>query len=248
MAFATLLAQIGPVFAVILLGALLSRFERFGESAASTLNDLVYYLALPALIFGSVATSDLSAGIPLGALLVSVGVLVAAYGLGALVALLARIGGREANAVGLVAGWGNVGYMGIPLTTAVLGPATALAASLISTLHTALSVSIFLVVATLVDHDRHDGRPTRGALAVTLVRRVLGNPVVVAIALGVLLAAFRVPLPGPVVEHGRADRRHGGAGRPARPRHPAARRAPRPARRAGRGSPASSGAPWSSSS
>lgn len=198
MAFGTLLGQIGPVFAVILLGALLSRFDRFGESAAATLNDLVYYLALPALIFTSVATSDLSAGIPLVALLVAVGVLLVAYGLGALVALLARIGGREANAVGLVAGWGNVGYMGIPLTTAVLGPATALAASLISTLHTALAVSLFLVVATLVDHDRTDGHPTRGTLALTLVRRVLGNPVVVAIVLGVLVAAFRVPLPGPV--------------------------------------------------
>jgi malonate transporter and related proteins len=196
-AFGTLLGQIGPVFAVILLGVLLSRFDRFGESAAGTLNDLVYYLALPALIFTSVATSDLSAGIPLVALLVAVGVLLVAYGLGALVAVLARIGGREANAVGLVAGWGNVGYMGIPLTTAVLGPATALAASLISTLHTALAVSIFLVVATLVDHDR-DGHPTRGTLVITLARRVLGNPVVVAIVLGVGVAAFRVPLPGPV--------------------------------------------------
>jgi malonate transporter and related proteins len=64
-AFGTLLGQIGPVFAVILLGVLLSRFDRFGESAAATLNDLVYYLALPALIFTSAATSDLSAGIPL---------------------------------------------------------------------------------------------------------------------------------------------------------------------------------------
>lgn len=198
MAFGTLLGQIGPVFAIILLGAALSGFERFGESAASMLNDLVYYVALPALIFESVATSDLSAGVPPVALLVAVGVLLVAYGLGALVALVARLGAREGNAVGLVAGWGNVGYMGIPLTTAVLGPATALAASLISTLHTALSISLFLVVATLVDHDRTDGHPTRGAVAVTLARRVLGNPVVIAIVLGVLPAVFRLPLPGPV--------------------------------------------------
>ena len=198
MAFATLLGQIGPVFAVILVGVLVSRFARFGEAAAATLNDLVYYLALPALIFGSTATSDLSAGIPLVALVVAVGVLVVAYGLGIGTALLTRTPAREANAVGLVAGWGNVGYMGIPLTTAVLGPATALAASLVSTLHTALAVTIFLVVATLVDHDRTDDHPTRATLALTLGRRVLGNPVVVAIAAGVAVAAFRVPLPGPV--------------------------------------------------
>jgi malonate transporter and related proteins len=122
-----------------------------------------------------------------------------AYGLGAATALLSRTAGREANAVGLVAGWGNVGYLGIPLTTAVLGPATALAASLVSTLHTALAVTIFLVVATLADHDRYDGHPTRGTLALTLGRRVLGNPVVIAIVAGVLVAALRVRLPGPVV-------------------------------------------------
>jgi predicted permease len=195
-AFATLLAQIGPVFALILVGALVSRSQRFGESAAAVLNDVVYYLALPALIFHSVATSDLSAGVPLVALAVAVGLLLVAYLLGVGVALLGRVAAREANAVGLVAGWGNVGYMGIPLTTAVLGPASALAASLVSTLHTALAV--FLVVATLVDHDRTDGHPTTGTLALTLARRVLGNPVVIAIVLGVLVAALRVPLPGPV--------------------------------------------------
>lgn len=194
----TLLGQIGPVFALVLVGAVLSGSERFGERAAATLNDLVYYLALPALIFGSVAESDLSAGIPLVALGVAVGMLLVAYLFGVGVALVARIGAREANAVGLVAGWGNVGYMGIPLTTAVLGPAAALAASLVSTLHTALAVSLFLVVATLVDHDHADGHPTRGTLALTLARRALGNPVVVAIVLGALVAAFRVPLPGPV--------------------------------------------------
>ncbi|NMO92112.1 AEC family transporter [Actinomycetospora sp. TBRC 11914] len=198
MAFTTLLAQIGPVFALVLLGVLLSRSERFGEQAAAVLNDVVYYLALPALIFHSVATSDLSAGVPTSALAVAVGLLVVAYLLGVGVALLGRVAGREANAVGLVAGWGNVGYMGIPLTTAVLGPASALAASLVSTLHTALAVSVFLVVATLVDHDRTDGHPTAGSLALTLARRVLGNPVVIAIVLGVLVAALRVPLPGPV--------------------------------------------------
>ncbi len=47
MAFATLLGLIGPVFAVILVGALLSRFSRFGDATAATLDDLVYYLALP---------------------------------------------------------------------------------------------------------------------------------------------------------------------------------------------------------
>jgi malonate transporter and related proteins len=190
-----LLGRILPVFAVIAVGAVAGRFERFDERTAAVLNDLVYWIALPALIFTSVADADLSAGVPWSALVASVAVVVVAYALGAVVARAAGRPAGEANAVGLVAGWGNVGYLGIPLTVSVLGPATAFAASLTSTLHTALAISIFLVAATL------DG-PGRGQeaapLPVLLARRVLGNPVVIGIAAGVAVAALGIPLPTPV--------------------------------------------------
>lgn len=191
-----LLSRILPVFAVIAVGAIAGRFERFGERTATVLNDLVYWIALPALIFTSVAGADVSAGIPGTALLAAVGVLLVAYALGWLAARLARRPVGEANAVGLVAGWGNVGYLGIPLTVAVLGPAAAFAASLTSTLHTALAISVFLVVATLDGRGR--GEEGAVALPLLLARRVLGNPVVVGIAAGALVAVAGVALPRPV--------------------------------------------------
>ncbi len=193
---ADLLARILPVFAVIAVGAVAGHFERFGERTATVLNDLVYWIALPALIFTSVAGADLSAGIPGSALIASVAVLLVAYALGWLAARLARRPPREANAVGLVAGWGNVGYLGIPLTVAVLGPATAFAASLTSTLHTALAITVFLVAATL--GGRGGGEESAVALPVLLARRVLGNPVVIGIAAGALVALLGVALPRPV--------------------------------------------------
>lgn len=193
---ADLLGRILPVFAVIAVGAVAGRFERFGERTATVLNDLVYWIALPALIFTSVAGADLSAGIPGSALIASVAVLLVAYALGWLAARLARRPAREANAVGLVAGWGNVGYLGIPLTVAVLGPATAFAASLTSTLHTALAITVFLVAATL--GGRGGGEESAVALPVLLARRVLGNPVVIGIAAGAVVALLGVALPRPV--------------------------------------------------
>jgi malonate transporter and related proteins len=191
---ADLLGRILPVFAVIAVGAVAGRFDRFGERTATVLNDLVYWIALPALIFTSVAGADLSAGIPGSALIASVAVLLVAYALGWLAARLARRPAREANAAGLVAGWGNVGYLGIPLTVAVLGPATAFAASLTSTLHTALAITVFLVAATL--GGRGGGEEV--ALPVLLARRVLGNPVVIGIAAGAAVALLGVALPRPV--------------------------------------------------
>jgi malonate transporter len=193
---ADLLGRILPVFAVIAVGAVAGRFERFGERTATVLNDLVYWIALPALIFTSVAEADLSAGIPGSALLASVGVLLVAYALGWLAARLARRPAREANAVGLVAGWGNVGYLGIPLTVAVLGPATAFAASLTSTLHTALAITVFLVAATL--GGRGGGEESAVALPVLLAQRVLGNPVVIGIAAGAVVALLGATLPRPL--------------------------------------------------
>jgi len=192
-----LLARILPVFAVIAVGAVAGRSARFGERTATVLNDLVYWIALPALIFTSVAGADLSAGIPVAALVASVAVLLVAYALGWTAARVARRPAREANAVGLVAGWGNVGYLGIPLTVAVLGPATAFAAALTSTLHTALAISVFLVVATLDGRGR-GGTEGAVALPLLLARRVLGNPVVLGIAAGAVVALLGVALPRPV--------------------------------------------------
>jgi malonate transporter and related proteins len=191
-----LLGRILPVFAVIAVGALAGRFERFGERTATVLNDLVYWVALPALIFTSVAGADLSAGVPWSALVGSVAVVLVAYALGWAAARLVRAPTLEAHAVGLVAGWGNVGYLGIPLTVAVLGPATAFAASLTSTLHTALAISVFLVAVTVCGRGR--GEEGAVALPLLLARRVLGNPVVLGIAAGVAVALLRLPLPRPV--------------------------------------------------
>ncbi|MFC5139464.1 AEC family transporter [Actinomycetospora rhizophila] len=191
-----LLSRILPVFAVIAVGAVAGRFERFGERTAAVLNDLVYWIALPALIFVSVAGADLSAGVPASALLAAAAVVVVAYALGWSAARVVRRPPREAHAVGLVAGWGNVGYLGIPLTVAVLGPATAFAASLTSTLHTALAISVFLVAVTLDGRGR--GEEGAVALPALLARRVLGNPVVVGIVAGVVVALLGVRLPSPV--------------------------------------------------
>lgn len=190
----TLLIQIAPIFAVIAVGAVAGRWERFSESAAATLNDLVYFLALPALIFDSVAEADLSAGVPATAIGVAFGVLLVGYALGVLAARLLRMPLREANAVGVVGSWGNVGYLGIPLTVTVLGPATGFPAALVSTIHTALAISVFLVAATLIDRERS----SRGLLVRTVARRVLGNPIVIAIVLGLVVAASGWQLPRPV--------------------------------------------------
>ncbi|WP_018331814.1 AEC family transporter [Actinomycetospora chiangmaiensis] len=191
---ATLLTQIAPIFAVIAIGAVAARWERFSESAAATLNDLVYYLALPALIFDSVAEADLSTGVSGVGVAVASGLLLVGYVLAVLGARAVRLPWRDANAVGTVGAWGNVGYLGIPLSVAVLGPAAGFAASLVSTIHTALAISVFVVAATLIDRDRS----SRGLLVRTVARRVLGNPIVVAIVLGLLVAASGWRLPRPV--------------------------------------------------
>lgn len=194
----TLLTQILPIFAVIAVGVVAGRWERFGERTAAVLNDLVYWIALPALIFSSVAEADVSAGVPWSAVAVSVVVVLVAYALGWVAARIARRPGGEAGAVGLVAAWGNTGYLGIPLTVAVLGPAAALAASVISTIHSALAVATFLVVATL---DRQTpGEEGAVPLPLLLARRVLGNPVVIGIAAGAVFAVSGVRLPGPVAD------------------------------------------------
>src|SRR3954453_23101417 len=50
----TILSIIAPVFALILMGALALRTRLMKASAVRGLNDFVFWLAIPALLFGSV--------------------------------------------------------------------------------------------------------------------------------------------------------------------------------------------------
>ncbi|MCJ2049285.1 AEC family transporter [Methylobacterium sp. J-070] len=182
-----------PIFALILVGFLCGRFGVFTREATDTINRFAIYLALPALIFTTMAritpaevgqvgfAAAFAAGIALTFAL--------AFWLGR------RRGGSiaDASVEGLDAGYSNVGFMGIPLCLLVFGQ-DGLPAAVIATLFTACV--LFLTAIVLVEFDLRrdiDRRSTVHRLLLSLARNPLFLSPIAGLAFG--LTGLPMPLP-----------------------------------------------------
>lgn len=106
------------------------------RAAIDALNTYALTIGFPALVASGLVDSELALpsqlafyGLWPAALLVSL-------------AVVAAIGGAHRGTLGLVAAFGNVAYLGLPLALATLGESMAGAASLAVTVHVTLSVTV----------------------------------------------------------------------------------------------------------
>jgi malonate transporter and related proteins len=184
-----------PLFALILTGYLAGRSGILGAAATDSLNRFVVWLALPALLFQAVAETRFAQINQPGFVL--------AIGLGMVgtfllsLALDRRRKGRLADASieALAASYPNTGFMGIPLCLAVFGH-EGLPPAIIATILTACL--LFGISLALIELGLQRG-PGAGRALLKVGAALARNPLLVAPALGLLFAAARVPLPGPVL-------------------------------------------------
>ncbi len=184
-----------PVFAIILAGFLVRRGGLLGPASSEALNGFVYWIALPPLLFLGMAGSDIRETLHwpfIGAFFGSaVAVWLAAVGIGV---LLYRARPSLLAMQGLNAGFGNTGYLGIPLLVAAFGD-KAIPPATLSTVLMALAVGVHAAGLEIA------GGAGGGAAAA--VRRALlalvRNPILVSPVAGLAWAAIGLPLPQPVV-------------------------------------------------
>jgi hypothetical protein len=181
-----------PVFAIILAGYLCGRFGLLGEASSEALNGFVYFLALPALFFISMAR------VPVGEVLNWR--FLAAYAGGAAVTALLAVGvGRlivpnrlaATGMQGLAAIFANTGYMGIPLLVTAFGPAAALPAIIATVLNGAVIMALGIFI---VEMELSRGRGAIGVVADALAG-VAKSPLVLAAAAGILASIADIAVP-----------------------------------------------------
>ena len=182
-----------PIFALISVGALCGRLGVFSPSATDSLNRFAIYLALPALMFLTMSRiTPEQAGQAAFSLAFGGGIAVT-FALG--FALSRWRGRRVANASieGLDAGYGNTGFMGIPLCLLVFGP-DSLPAAVIATLFTACILFLFAVVVIEVNLQ---GEASLGRAVRKVLPSLLRNPLLLApvAGLGIGLAGLGLPAP-----------------------------------------------------
>ena len=174
---------IAPVFGAVALGVALCRVRLFDATTSDGLAKFVYYVAIPALLFRSLARADLPAVLPWRLIPAFYVPSLAMFGAGVLIARKYFGWDRPSQGIaGLGACYSNMVMLGLPLCDAAFGSASAV--PLFTLL--ALQSSILFTLATYtieVYGARGSGSPMPWHRA---LGKLLFNPVILCLAFGVV--------------------------------------------------------------
>lgn len=181
-----------PIFGLMGIGFLFRRKGLLTQAGVAGVINFAFLVALPALIFRSMAGDQIARDFEPNLLFAYYGAGLVQYALTYVVARW-RLG-LKADQAGLFAGasmFSNLVLISIPLVSRVFGEAALAPLILIITLHSA----IFLTLISLVVSLGQSGEGPKGQLLSTLRKTVLGNPVVVAAIAGLACGLLSIPIP-----------------------------------------------------
>lgn len=190
-----ILAVTGPIFLLIALGFVAVRLEAVAKSGIQALGAFVINLALPALLFRTLAarpfTEVLDMGFLLAYALASLGILAAGIAYGAV------LRGRDlptGTLIGVGMAFSNSGFIGYPILLQLLGPTAGVALALAMTVENLVLLPLFLALA---ESGQAGGRTPARILGETLLR-LLKSPLILAILAGAACGALGLVLSAPL--------------------------------------------------
>ncbi len=183
-----------PVFVIIALGWWCRKTSLLDERSSKALNQYVFYIAVPPLMFLSTARVDIVEIVNLPFLATYFAATVITMGITFLGRRWLNIQGTlDGTVISLIAGWGNTVYMGVPLFYFLFGDKGTLPV-VIATLFT--NMLFMFGLAFFANLEAQGGKRTS---LITLFQNVfLKNPVMLAPVLGMLFSLFSIPLPVPL--------------------------------------------------
>ncbi|MCL5291647.1 MAG: AEC family transporter [Actinobacteria bacterium] len=184
MAVGNLVSSILAVVFLIALGYLAKRTGLLSVENRQVINDIIIYLAMPALIFRAVTQSKLDSSllkIPLLAIIVMLISVGAAFILGRLL----KLDRTTFGALLLVSAVGNTGYLGYPLTINLFGQGNLVRAVFFDIFGSVLFV---FTVGIIIAHRYGDGKEE-----LNISRELFTFPPLVGLAAAFLLRGFSLP-------------------------------------------------------
>jgi malonate transporter and related proteins len=175
---------------VIALGYGLGRTQFLGPHAQFVMSRLVFFITTPALLFHTIATADISVLFSKMLIASLLAALVVTVGTGLVFRFVLGRSVPRATVAALSAGYVNANNIGLPVAVYVLGSATYVVPIILLQLIVLAPISL-----TILDITTSSG----GSLG----RRILGpvsNPLIIASLLGLLISAFHITVPTPVME------------------------------------------------
>lgn len=190
-----ILTLLVPFFGLIGLGYGAGRFGFVTAEGAGGLNAFVLYLALPALFFQSILATNSVEPAALAFVLTTTFATYCAFAIAFSIGALVNGGNvPEATIQGLAGSYSNTAYLAPALTIAAFGSAAAVPTALIFSFDNAL----LCIVTPLMMALGGTVRTNPAKLAEEIARNVFLHPIVIATALGLLVAGIGVTMPAPI--------------------------------------------------
>ncbi|MEW6262910.1 MAG: AEC family transporter [Thermodesulfobacteriota bacterium] len=192
---ADILNSIIPIFAVILLGALLRRIGLLPAIFLGPANQLVYYVAIPVMLFQEIARASFARHFNPVMLLATLLPLTLILPLG--VPLARRLKLRSERGTFLQTQFhGNLGYVGLAVAFYALGDEGLTRASLLIGFMLIWQNIQAIIILSLNQISPGSAAKVKTSRAQLLFRMILTHPVIIAVALGLAfsLAGLKLPL------------------------------------------------------
>lgn len=181
------LLVVAPVFTLIALGYLTSRLNLVGPKAGPGLSEFVFVLAIPALLFRTVAGAPLSDLNPVPYWASYFIGLATCWLIASFVASRMGRGGRESTIIGFSAAQSNTVLIGIPLILGTLGEAGTVPIILLLVIHSPVTMT---AVALFIARDEAG----KGSW-LRLVKAIVTNPILLSIGIGLIWRQIGLPIP-----------------------------------------------------
>lgn len=186
------------VFALIAIGYGASALRLIKPATGDGLSDFVFTVAVPLLLFRTIATAGFDDGAPWALWITYFSTILITWTVahGTIRAGFGR-DTRSGVVAGVTAGFSNLVLLGIPFVTALYGEAGLAALTQIVSVHlpVMMAASIILYEWAL----RRDGAVTRAPGVTSLVtgflRQLFSNPLIIGILAGLLARVSNVPIP-----------------------------------------------------
>lgn len=189
--FLHILSLTAPLFLLVLIGYVLSRWGNWPKTVSDALTRFVFSIAIPVLLFRMM--SDFSKLPPTDAtlLIAFFGSCLLVFVLGRLVAhFVFRMDGASQSVFALGGIFSNIVLLGIPLAEVTLGRESIPAVSLVVVFN---ALILWTLVTVSVEWSRHRAPSFKALLRTT--KGVLTNPVVMGILLGTAFGFTGLALP-----------------------------------------------------
>lgn len=184
-----------PFFALIGVGFWAGKSRFFTEEATAYLTKFVFYFALSAMLFRFSSNLSLADLLKWDFVFAYLGATVSIYLLATCVSLWRKKPLAEAAIEAQCAVIGNVGFLGIPMLALLMGEGAVGHVMMVL----AVDLLVFGSIVVMVIVGSRDGRMHIGILR-TLALGLVKNPMIVSIIIGLVWAAWEIPIPAPMNE------------------------------------------------